>query len=106
MKKILKGIVVGGMLEVVLAISVGCGTQKVLPVFRNGVYSIEIDNTVLEVDPGVGGRITALKFEGKNFLTGKDAHPDYWGSTLWPSPQKDWGGIVPAELDNQPYTGR
>ena len=89
---------------VAIAIILGCGTQRAVPANHNGIFSIEIDNTVLEVDPGVGGRITALKLEGKNFLTGRDVHPDYWGSTLWPSPQKEWGGSPPAELDNRPYT--
>lgn len=82
----------------------GCGTQKAIPVNRNGIYNIEVNNMVMEVDPKVGGRITALRYEGKNFLTGRDVHPDYWGSTLWPSPQKEWGGSVPAELDSLPYT--
>jgi hypothetical protein len=92
------------LVVVVLSAIIGCRTQRAMPVNENGIYSIGIGNIILEVDPGTGGRITALRYEGKNFLTGKDAHPDYWGSTLWPSPQKDWGGITPAELDNEPYT--
>ena len=71
---------------IVLAVIIGCGTQRAVPANQNGIFSIEIDKTVLEVDPGVGGRISALSIEGKNFLTGRDVHPDYWGSTLWPSP--------------------
>src|SRR5687767_9973066 len=86
------------------AFIVACSSQRAIPVNRAGVISIEINNSVLEIDPATGGRITALRYEGKDFLTGKDIHPDYWGSTLWPSPQKEWGGSPPPELDNQSYT--
>ncbi|MHA4847534.1 DUF4380 domain-containing protein [Flavitalea antarctica] len=80
-----------------------CTSQRAIPVNSDGVISVEIDNVMLEVDPATGARITALRYQGKNFLTGKDIHPDYWGSTLWPSPQKEWGGNPPPELDKQSY---
>jgi len=45
-----------------------------------------------------------LKFEGNNFLTSNEIHPIFWGSTLWPSPQKIWGGPDLIELDRSMYT--
>jgi len=87
-----------------ISITAGCSIQKAIPANENGIYSIKINNTALEIDPNAGGRISALKLNGKNFFTGPEVHPDYWGSTLWPSPQKEWGGTPPPELDNQPYS--
>ncbi|MEJ7830824.1 MAG: hypothetical protein WKF91_21645 [Segetibacter sp.] len=75
-----------------------------MPKVENGIYSITLNNTVLEIDPQTGGRVTSLKLDGKNFFTGKEVNANYWGSTLWPSPQKDWGGAPPPELNNQPYS--
>jgi hypothetical protein len=87
-----------------LIISIGCNVKKAIPGVHNGIYTIALNNTILEIDPQTGGRITSLKIEGKNFFTGKDVNEKYWGSTLWPSPQKEWGGKPPPELDHQPYT--
>ena len=87
-----------------ISIIIGCGVQKAIPTTENGIYSIQVNNTVLEIDANAGGRISALKLDGKNFFTGSEVHADYWGSTLWPSPQKEWGGTPPPELDNQPYS--
>ena len=91
---------------VVLFTIIGCKVQKVIPKNENGAYSIAISNTELEIDPQTGARIASLKLDGKNFLTGQDVHAKYWGSSLWPSPQKDWGGNLPPELDEQPYSLR
>ena len=43
-------------------------------------------------------------FDGKNLLTTKEVHPIFWGSTLWPSPQKIWGGPDLVELDRSIYS--
>jgi hypothetical protein len=89
-----------------LCLAIGCTAQKtnkdVVPEERGGIYSLTIDNQVLEINPQIGGRITSLKLDGKDFFTGKDVNADYWGSTFWPSPQKVWGGPTSA-LDKQPY---
>jgi hypothetical protein len=96
MKKVL--IVIG------LGLGLGCSAQKATATKHDGIYSLKIDDVVMEIDPEIGGRIIALRYDGKNFFTGQDVHPDYWGTTLWPSPQKEWGGSPPPELDNQAYT--
>lgn len=87
-----------------LIICIACNVQKATPVVQNGIYAIAMKNTILEIDPQTGGRITSLKIDGRNFFTGKDVNENYWGSSLWPSPQKDWGGKLPPELDDQPYS--
>jgi len=83
-----------------------CTAQKKsihpIPVKKNGMYSIKINSYELEADPESGGRIVSLKLNGKNFLTGKEINESYWGSTLWPSPQKIWGANL-KELDDRAY---
>lgn len=69
---------------------------------KNGMYNIKINNYELEADPESGGRISSLKLNGKNFLTGKEINASYWGSTLWPSPQKIWGANL-KEMDDRAY---
>lgn len=83
-----------------------CTAQKkstdAIPVMKNGMYSITINNAELVADPESGGRISSLKLNGKNFFTGKEINASYWGSTLWPSPQKIWGANL-KELDDKAY---
>jgi len=55
------------------------------------------------VDPEHGGRIVSLRYEGKEFLTGKDVHPSNYGSTLWPAPQSLWNWPPPVILDYEEY---
>ena len=75
-----------------------------IPIKKNGIYTIKNAAQELTIDPAIGGRITELKLNGINFLTTKSIHPIFWGSTLWPSPQKIWGGPDLVELDRSIYT--
>lgn len=75
-----------------------------IPIKKNGIYTINNAAQELTIDPSIGGRITELKLNGINFLTTKSIHPIFWGSTLWPSPQKFWGGPDLVELDRSVYT--
>lgn len=81
----------------------GCSEQRAILHKTGEIYEIKVRNLVMEIDPKIGGRITSLRLDGQDFLTGKDINPDNWGSTLWPSPQKEWGA-APHELDNMPYS--
>jgi len=76
----------------------------VIPIKKNGIYTIRNKTQELTIDPSTGGRITELKLNGKNFLTTKSIHPIFWGSTLWPSPQNIWGGPDLEELDRLLYS--
>lgn len=96
LKEVLASVVISAVLE--------CNRQKPVPKKVDGIYCIKIQNQVLKINPQTGGRITSLELDGKDFFTGKDVNATYWGSTLWPSPQKEWNGVLPSELDNQPYS--
>ena len=88
-----------------LIVSVGMSQKLIgnIPVKKNGIYTIKNAAQELTIDPAIGGRITELKLNGINFLTTKSIHPIFWGSTLWPSPQKIWGGPDLVELDRTLY---
>ena len=70
------------------------------------LYRIQLQNQTLEVNPAIGGRITSLKLDGKDFLTGKDVNDFNWGSSFWISPQSDWNWPPSAEIDNKPYSAK
>jgi len=94
------------LISAALLCVIACSVKRAVPENQNGIYTIRVGETELEIDPETGGKITSLKVDGKNFLTGKEVHPKYWGSSLWPSPQKEWGGNLAPELDDLPYSVR
>ncbi len=53
----------------------------------NDTYTLNIDNTSIEVIKGKGGRITHFSLDGNNILFWDGTHG---GATLWPSPQSSW----------------
>jgi hypothetical protein len=57
----------------------------------------------LEVDPQVGGRITRFAFDGIDVLAGPRFHEQYWGSTLWVSPENTWRSPEPSTHDSGRY---
>jgi hypothetical protein len=69
----------------------------------NASYYIISGITNMTIDSKTGGRITSFKSGNYEFLTGKDIHPDNYGSTFWPSPQSIWNWPPPPVLDNEPY---
>jgi Domain of unknown function (DUF4380) len=72
---------------------------------KSGTYSFQSANLTFEVDAKNGGRVSAFKIDGKDFLSGKNINTDNWGSTFWTSPQSAWGWPPIGEIDNQEYTG-
>src|SRR5688572_18749346 len=74
------------------------------PLERNGRFVFEFGAIGFEVDPTSGGRVTSLKFDGRELLTGPDLEPVNYGSTFWPSPQSVWFWPPPPEWDSAPYT--
>ena len=81
-------------------------SQRAVPTLSGGRYSIQVENVVMGVDPQVGGRITYLNLDGKNFFTDNSVNAFNWGSTFWPSPQSDWNWPPSPEIDNKPYTAK
>lgn len=67
-------------------------------------FRLRLGDQYMEVDAGLGGRITSLLVDGHDLLTDNTVDAFNWGSTFWPSPQSDWKWPPPAEIDNEPYT--
>jgi len=68
------------------------GTISAMWTTDGGKYSLSLGSTYLELDPGNGARMTALRVggsSGPNLLADADVtgQADNWGSTFWPSPQ-------------------
>jgi hypothetical protein len=70
---------------------------------RDGRYLLALDDASLEVDPALGGRVTALRASGRDLLTGTDLDAGNFGSTFWTSPQSQWGWPPVPEIDHAPY---
>ncbi|HET6282353.1 MAG TPA: hypothetical protein VFH73_15410 [Polyangia bacterium] len=78
----------------------------VLPIVRGDSHVLEFGPLVFEVKGAIGARITSLKLEGDELLTGPVANPRFYGSTLWTSPADDWVvGMFdpPSIVDRDPY---
>jgi hypothetical protein len=67
------------------------------------VLSMQWGPVSFDIGPAVGGRITALRLDGRNLLTGPEVDPGNYGSTFWTSPQGAWGWPPPPEIDHAPY---
>jgi hypothetical protein len=75
----------------------------VAPRQQGSLYVLELDDVVLEIDAAIGGRVTALRLEGRNLLTGPEADAGNFGSTFWTSPQTQWGWPPVTEIDTAAY---
>jgi Domain of unknown function (DUF4380) len=77
--------------------------QPVKPAVEDGRHVLAWDDVRLEIDAATGARVTALRFGGRNLLSGPDADAGNYGSTFWPAPQSAWGWPPLAEIDHAPY---
>ncbi|MBN1893739.1 DUF4380 domain-containing protein [bacterium] len=68
-----------------------------------GIYRIYAGPVVMTVDASRGARIISLTYEGREILCSERTHPENFGSTLWTSPQSDWGWPPYPVLDTDPY---
>jgi len=84
----------------------GLPAVPVLPVMRDGVWAFDTGEVTLEVNAEVGGRITTFRLGTENLLTGSSVNMDYWGSTLWTSPESQWTHPPPEAIDSAPYTAQ
>jgi hypothetical protein len=76
------------------------------PALEAGRYVFRMGQLELEVDPGIGGRVTRFSLVGENILTGPEvvasgegSLPNMYGSTFWTSPQSAWGWPPEAAID-------
>lgn len=71
----------------------------------SSLLSISSGPIKLSIDPAVGGRIASMTFEGDEILrTKRDENNFHWGSSVWVSPQKNWGWPPSKAIDSDPYT--
>jgi hypothetical protein len=85
----------------------GGALTLVMPIERGDVDVLEFGPLSFTVAPAIGARITSLKLDGDELLTGPTENDRFYGSTLWTSPADDW--VVgpfdpPAVVDRNPYT--
>ncbi len=71
---------------------------------KHRTYALEFDDISFEVAPHAGGRVTSFRLGEVEMLAGRDVDPSNYGSTLWTSPQSDWGWPPPAEFDRCAYS--
>lgn len=81
--------------------------ELVLPIERMGLHVLEFGETLFTVDGATGARVVEFSLGGENALAGVDAHPQFYGSSFWTTPESDWA-MTPftpvAEIDNAAYT--
>lgn len=76
------------------------------PVVRRRNQRLSFGSYALEVDPTDGGRIVELSLDGRNVLLTREEFPLAYGSSFWPSPQKDWSWPPPIEFDAAAWSER
>ncbi len=75
------------------------------------VYTQSEDQTItvsrgqhkLVINPFKGARLLSYQHGNKELLIQPEVHPEFYGSTLWPSPQSVWNWPPPKALDILPY---
>lgn len=70
---------------------------------NDSIYIINFHQFEAKIDVYQSGRIISYSYEGHNILTDSGSHPFNYGSTLWPSPQKEWNWPPPLNLDGEAY---
>jgi hypothetical protein len=87
-----------------VCLSHGMMAQSVTPQFSNNLYSFQVADVYLEIDPSTAARISAVTLDKKELLyIDKSNGNDNWGATFWPSPQAYWNWPPPAPLNNNAY---
>lgn len=66
-------------------------------------FTINNENTKIDIHAGRGGRIAQIHFNGKQVLSPKGDLDDFYGSVWWPSPQDQWSWPPPKTLNNLAY---
>ncbi len=81
--------------------------SKVAVVSMNrGDYTVSAGPVRIAIDPRAGATIDSFSFAGYEFLTGRNVHAEFYGSTFWPSPQSDWNWPPPPVLSAGPYEAK
>jgi hypothetical protein len=85
-------------------------TEQVIPTSSSAGYVWRFGDLELLVDPRRGGRVLSYSLQGQNVLTGPEVvqagdavMQNNFGSTLWTSPQSDWGWPPEVGIDSAAY---
>lgn len=85
-------------------------TEQVIPTSSSAGYVWRFGDLELVVDPRRGGRVLGYSLQGQNVLTGPEVvqagdlvMQNNFGSTLWTSPQSDWGWPPEVAIDSAAY---
>ncbi|MCU0417165.1 MAG: DUF4380 domain-containing protein [Cytophagaceae bacterium] len=70
---------------------------------QNNVFTLQYGPLRVIVDATAAGKMSGLYWDSLSFLSDTSAHPDNWGNSLWPSPQRAWGWPPSIALDKAPY---
>jgi hypothetical protein len=99
-------ILISGICLIVLLATINTKAQLVTPQQNGALYYFQVADMYFEVDSSFGGRISSLKLGDKEimFVDREYSDPILWGSTLWDSPQSNWGWPPSEVLDSDPYS--
>lgn len=81
-----------------LSLNASAGNKALL---ADSNYTIKVKNMSMVVNAVIGGRITSLKLGDTEILSGKKIHANFYGSTIWLSPEGKWRGQ--GVTDNKDY---
>ena len=87
-------------------ISMGSVPPSMTKYNNEGVHTLSVGNNTFSVSSSEGGRILSYTYNGREILSPASVHQLNYGSTLWPSPQRDWGWPPYPVLDTESYVVR
>lgn len=73
---------------------------------RRQNYRIEFAPYAFEIDPTGGAVILEFSLNGRSIIVPAKESPSAYGSSIWSSPQSDWGWPPPPELDALPWSAK
>lgn len=81
------------LLPLCLLVHFKLSAQNQTPQQEGSLFSIEVGALRFEADTTFGAKISSLTLDGSEFMISSDmvSSEFLWGSTLWPSPQSEWG---------------
>jgi hypothetical protein len=72
-------------------------------VVRQVNHVVDFGQLSFEVDATDGGRIVAFSLGGRSIVVPRSESPAAYGSSIWPSPQRDWRWPPPPAFDQRAW---
>ena len=88
----------------IFSLCIGCNSTNEGSIIeeQNGIYSLLYGKLSLSISPEKGARMISLKQGDKELLSSEAVNNEYYGATLWISPQSVYWPQYP-NIDQQPY---